>query len=90
MHERGLNVQEGVDAAGALWKAGFQRFEDILHNLPSWGEEVDRLVAIYVQGLQNHIVSLLHWSFYTERYFGKEGPQIKKDRIVRFCPTKAI
>ncbi|KAG6327081.1 hypothetical protein ID866_12008 [Astraeus odoratus] len=48
MHERGLDVQEGVDAAGALWKAGFQRFEDILYNLPSWGEEVDRLVAIYV------------------------------------------
>ncbi|KAG6334599.1 hypothetical protein ID866_4493 [Astraeus odoratus] len=90
MHEKGLDVQEAMNEAGAIWCAGFQCFEDNIDYLPSWGEDVDRLVAIYTQGLRNHITSLLHWSFYTERYFGQDGPQIKKDRIVRLCPKQAI
>jgi hypothetical protein len=43
--------------------------------LPSWGPEIDEQVKIYVDGLADWIVGSLHWSFDSERYFGKLGPR---------------
>jgi len=34
------------------------------------------------------MVGSLHWSFDSERYFGRKGGQIKKDRIVELAPVR--
>jgi hypothetical protein len=60
MRERGLDLQGAVDYSGQMCKIAMQRFEDSRANLPSWGEVIDRQVAIYVQGPQDWIIANLH------------------------------
>lgn len=86
MHRQDLGLQEAVDAVGVLCKASIDRFEQDRRLLPSWGPEIDRDVATYVQGLQNWIVGSLHWSFESTRYFGKDGVSVKKHRLVKLLP----
>lgn len=65
------------------------RFNTERENLPSWGADIDRDVAVYVQGLADWIVGSLHWSFLSERYFGKDGAEIKESRILYLSPQEA-
>jgi hypothetical protein len=88
MHEQGLDLQRAIGYAGQMCKSAIQRFEDNRAILPSWGEEVDRQVAIYVQGLQDWIVANLHWSFESTRYFGNDGQAVKRDGIIKLLPTE--
>ncbi|KAG0707378.1 isoprenoid synthase domain-containing protein [Suillus ampliporus] len=73
-----------------LYKGAIQRFEDSRAILPSWGEELDKQVAIYVEGLQNWIVSALHWPFGSTRYFGKDRCAVKRDRIIKLLPKRPL
>jgi len=90
MEEQGLDLQSAVDYIGQLCKDNIQRFEDNRAILPSWGEEIDRQVAIYIDGLQNWIVGPLHWSFDSNRYFGMDGHAIKQNRIVKLLPKRPL
>src|SRR4051794_41103484 len=46
------------------------------------------MVEKYVKGLQHWIVGSLHWSFDTERYFGKNGLEVKTTRRVVLLPKR--
>jgi len=87
MHHYGMALQEAVDFVGGLCKKSIDRFIEGRARLPSWGPEIDAQVQVYVQGLADWIPGSLHWSFDSERYFGKKGGQIKKDRIVELAPV---
>ncbi|KAF9237779.1 isoprenoid synthase domain-containing protein [Melanogaster broomeanus] len=89
MHDKGLDLQGAMDYAVGLCKGAIQRFEDNRGMLPSWGKELDQQVAIYVQGLQDWNVGSLHWHLaISERYFGKEAPQVAQTRIVQLLPKR--
>ena len=88
IREYGFALQAAVDFVGDLCKGTIDRFESERANLPSWGPEIDRDVALYVNTLQNWIVGSLHWSFDSMRYFGSRGADIKRDRIVKLTPRK--
>lgn len=88
MHEQGLELQEAVDFVGDMCKQSIDRFIENTALLPSWGERIDKDVAVYVRGLQDWIVGSLHWSFDTERYFGKAGREVKKNRKVTLLPLR--
>jgi len=88
MHHHGMALQEAVDFVGDLCKKSIDRFTEDRARLPSWGPEIDVQVRAYVQGLADWIVGSLHWSFDSERYFGKEGLQVKKNRIVELAPVR--
>ncbi|KAG0704562.1 isoprenoid synthase domain-containing protein [Suillus ampliporus] len=90
MIDKGLDLQGAVDHCAQLSKSAIQRFEENRALLPSWGEEVDRQVAIYVQGLQNWMAGSLNWSFETARYFGKDAQTVKRDRNVKLLPKKPL
>ena len=87
MHHHGMALQEAVDFVGDLCKQAVDRFTEDRVRLPSWGPKIDAQVQIYVQGLADWISGSLYWSFESERYFGKKGRQIKKDRIVELAPV---
>jgi hypothetical protein len=89
MHQEGLDLQTAVDFVGNMCKQSIDRFNEDRARLPSWGPEIDRDVSIYVDGLANWIVGSLHWSFETERYFGKAGRQVKATRTVDIAPLRA-
>jgi hypothetical protein len=88
MNEKGLDLQSAVDFVGDLCKKSIDRFIEDRKNIPSWGDKIDRDVAVYVDGLANWIVGGLHWTFETERYFGKEGQNIKASRVAYLPPVR--
>ncbi|KAG1852781.1 isoprenoid synthase domain-containing protein [Suillus subalutaceus] len=90
MMHQGLDLQGAVDYCGRLCKTSIQRFEEHRAILPSWGEEVDKEVAIYVQGLQNWMSGSLQWSFENARYFGKDAHVVKRDRTVKLLPKRPL
>jgi hypothetical protein len=89
MNEEGLDLQSAVEFVGDLCKQSIDRFNDDRMNLPSWGAKIDKDVGIYVNGLAHWIVGSLHWSFESERYFGKNGKEVKVTRVVDLLPRRA-
>ncbi|KAG2337543.1 terpenoid synthase [Suillus weaverae] len=90
MVDQGLDLQSAVDYCGRLCNISLRRFEETRAILPSWGEEVDKEVAIYVEGLQNWITGSLQWTFETTRYFGKDAHIVKRDRTVKLLPKQPL
>lgn len=88
MELRGFDLQTAVDFVGELCRQTIDSFMENQRNVPSFGPRLDRDVALYIQGLQDWIVGSLHWSFMTERYFGKSGTEVKKHRIVKLLPRR--
>lgn len=107
MTYHGHNLQSAVDYVGQLCAETIDNFEKHKGLVPSWGPEVDSMVADYIQGLQDWIVgwvptvfsqsiakysrillSSLHWSFQTHRYFGTRGQIVKKNRHIRLLPVR--
>ncbi|KAG6828179.1 hypothetical protein H0H92_008910 [Tricholoma furcatifolium] len=89
MNEEGLDLQSAVDFVGNMCRQSIDRFVEDRANLPSWGPDIDRDVAVYVNGLADWIVGSLHWSFESERYFGKDGREVKATRVVNLLPRRA-
>src|SRR5579872_2644762 len=89
MHHHGMTLQQAMDFVGDLCKQCLDRFTKDRTRLPSWGPEIDGQVQTYVQGLEDWIIGSLHWSFDSERYFGKKGLEIKKTKVVELAPVKA-
>ncbi|KAG1744552.1 isoprenoid synthase domain-containing protein [Suillus paluster] len=90
MHEKRLDLQGAVDYAGQPCKSAIQRFEDNRVNLPSWGKEIDRQVALYGQGLQNIIVGPLEWYLSSARYCMEDGRTVNRDRVVTLLPKRPL
>lgn len=88
MLDQGLDLQSAIDRCGQLCKISLQRFEENRAILPSWGEEIDKDVAIYVLGLQNWLAGPLQWTFTSARYFGKDAQIVKRDRTVKLLPKR--
>jgi len=83
MELHGMDVQEAVDHVADQCEALVRRFEADKELVPSFGEELDPLVTIYIEGLQHWIAGFLNWCFETERYFGKEAPDVQIHRVVK-------
>lgn len=90
MHEQGLGLQHAVDVVGQFCKRAIDRFEHDRACLPSWGPAIDADVRVYVDGLADWIVGSLHWSFETERYFGRDGGRVKATRRVALRPKLPV
>ena len=85
----GMDLQDAVDHVGELCKMTIDDFVENKNRIPSFGcPKLDRDVANYVQGLQDWIVGSLHWTFMSERYFGKDGAEVKEHRYVKLLPRK--
>ncbi|THU80222.1 terpenoid synthase [Dendrothele bispora CBS 962.96] len=82
----GHSLQSAMDYVGDLCKQTIDGFNEN-KKITSWGEEVDKMVKAYVQGLQDWIVGSLHWSFMTTRYFGADGQQVKEKRHMKLLPV---
>lgn len=72
-----------------MCQLSFDRFNSEREKIPSWGPEIDWQVAAYTQGLADWMAGNLHWSFESERYFGKTGQEVKQTRRVELIRTAA-
>ncbi|KAJ7137913.1 terpenoid synthase [Mycena epipterygia] len=83
----GHTLQTAVDYVGELCRLTIDTFQRDRASIPSWGPEIDAMVERYVQGLEAWIVGSLHWSFMTQRYFGKSAADVKRTRFVSLLPS---
>lgn len=86
MQQYDLDLQSAFDHVGEMCIQEINTFVETRQQLPSWGPEIDVQVAAYVDGIQDWIIGNLHWSFESERYFGKMGKQVKDTGVVELKP----
>ncbi|KIM35056.1 hypothetical protein M413DRAFT_32803 [Hebeloma cylindrosporum] len=83
MVEKDLDIQGAVKELERYIAGVMAEFLDNAANLPTWGEEMDGKTKAYVDGLAQWIRGNDCWSFETTRYFGKEGLEIQKTRVMK-------
>ncbi|KAJ6522663.1 isoprenoid synthase domain-containing protein [Mycena vulgaris] len=86
MHHHNLDLFSAAEFVGDMCRQAIEKFNVLRKEVPSWGGKVDQDVAQYVQGLADWIVGCVHWSFETERYFGKANKSVKATRHVQLLP----
>ena len=86
MHEQGLDIQGAIDWLERYLAGVHAGFLDNVAHMPSWGEDVDRRVNIYVNGIAQWVRGSDDWTFESGRYYGNEGLEVKKTRIMSLLP----
>ncbi|KAI0146266.1 isoprenoid synthase domain-containing protein [Xylariaceae sp. FL1272] len=86
MKQYGLGVQQAFHKAGDLCDLKMARFYHLYANLPRWIGPVDLDVQKLVDGMGQCVSGVMHWSYESERYFGKHGNMVKKTRLMRLIP----
>jgi len=86
MQERTASIQEAADCIGVVFQQLMARFLKDKARLPSWGTDIDRDVALYVEGLTHWVSGNLVWSFQGSRYFGSTNTVTLLSRLVTLYP----
>ncbi|KAK8061943.1 terpenoid synthase [Apiospora phragmitis] len=86
MQQFGLGVQEAFDYTGALSRMKMKRFYVLYRRLPRWMGPVGLDVQKLVDGMAQCVSGVMHWSYESERYFGKRGLAIKGSRTFGLLP----
>ena len=88
--------EKGVDLDGALdWVADYHEqvlseFQAQYQVLPSWGTAIDLRVKTYVERLGCFMRGIDCWAFEIERYFGTNGREVQKQRMVDLLPKAGV
>ena len=86
MHQHNLSVQKAMDMAGDLADQKMNRFYDLYGQVPRYIGPVDLDVQKFVDGMAQCVSGVFHWSYESQRYFGKRGMDVKRSRTVRLLP----
>lgn len=89
MRQFGLGVQAAIDEAGDMCAIKTARFEKLYLDLPRWVGPVDLDVQKLVDGMGLCVGGVMHWSYESQRYFGKRGLEIKESRTLNLLPKVA-
>ncbi|KAF9528055.1 terpenoid synthase [Crepidotus variabilis] len=88
IHEHHLELQDAFNWLGDYSDKIVAGFNENLQKLPSFGEELDKRVKIYVDGCGQWPRGEDDWSYETKRYHGDDGPQVRKTRQVTLRQVK--
>ncbi|KAF8266732.1 terpenoid synthase [Lactarius quietus] len=89
MHQHKTDIKGAMNWVCDYHKELESKFMDLYETkIPKFGEPVDTELAQYVDGIGNIVRANYQWSFETERYFGKSGPEIEKTRWVTLLPKE--
>jgi len=86
MHEQGLDIHGAIDWLECYAAGVHAGFLDNVANMPSWGEDVDHRINIYINGIAQWVRGNDDWTFESGRYFGNKGLEIQKTRITSLLP----
>ncbi|PTB50358.1 hypothetical protein M431DRAFT_19801 [Trichoderma harzianum CBS 226.95] len=86
MSQYNLDVQQGIDMAGDLADEKMNRFYYLYPQVPRYVGPVDLEVQTLVDGMAQCVSGVFHWSYESQRYFGKRGMEIKRTRQLRLLP----
>ena len=88
MHQFNCDFDAAMDWVANYHKEVETRFLDTLKRVPSWGPEVDRQLAVYIEHLANWPRCNDCWNFESGRYFGNKGLEYQKTRLVPMLPKR--
>lgn len=86
MRHHHLGVQEAIDKTGELAHNKMDRFYNLYPQIPRYAGPVDLDVQLLVDGMAQCVSGVMHWSYESQRYFGKQGLEIKQSRQLRLLP----
>ncbi|KAK6859505.1 terpenoid synthase [Apiospora arundinis] len=86
MQQFGLGLQDAFDYSEQLNRVKMERFYTLYGRLPRWMGPVDLEVQKLVDGMAQCVSGVMHWSYESERYFGKRGLLIKESRVLSLLP----
>ncbi|KAF7432702.1 hypothetical protein PC9H_004644 [Pleurotus ostreatus] len=84
----GMNIQDAMDYIGKLNERLVDQFLEQWNRIPVFGGSVDAEIGDYCNMLGEWVRGNDSWSFESERYFGKKGPEIQADLIVRLTRSR--
>lgn len=77
MNQHQLSVQQAMDKTGELADQKMDRFYNLYPQVPRYVGPVDLNVQTLVDGMAQCVSGVMHWSYESQRYFGKRGMEIK-------------
>lgn len=89
MEQFGMGLQEAIDKAGEMCTARIDRFHELYQAMPRWLGPVDLDVQKLVDGMAMCVSGVMHWSYESQRYFGKKGLEVKRSRCLHLLPKVA-
>jgi len=78
-----LDLQGSIDHAGQLFQSAVGRFHKYRSMLPSFGEEMDRQVQDYVDGLMVWSIGNIEWSMVNHRYNTFDDEESRQNGVMR-------
>ncbi|EKD17397.1 uncharacterized protein L3040_008438 [Drepanopeziza brunnea f. sp. 'multigermtubi'] len=78
----GMSEQEAYDKCQVMLREKYREWYLAMASLPTWGEEVDKQVHRYIQGVQDVDFANAYWSFRSGRYYGKHAGQVRATRVL--------
>ncbi|KAI0650908.1 terpenoid synthase [Trametes meyenii] len=82
MRELSINFDDAIVWVMDYHNAVAKKFIEGLNNLPSFGSHVDAQLQEYLQGIANWPRCVDSWSFESKRYFGEQGLEYQRTRLV--------
>jgi hypothetical protein len=83
----GYTVQESYDKIDVMIQDCYTTWNRAMERLPSWGEDIDVQVQLYIKGIKGHVSANANWSFGSKRYFGDHGAIIKETGRIRLATS---
>ena len=63
-----MTQQQASDAVGDATVARYNEWDEVVANLPSWGPEVDPIVARYIEISRISVVANVEWRLVTNHH----------------------
>jgi Delta6-protoilludene synthase len=82
MNEKGVDLDGALHWVGTTFEQVLSQFQEHRRALPSWGPAVDSEVHQLVERMCLWIRGHDCWSFESQRYFGTEGMEIQRSRMM--------
>ena len=60
MTHDGLSLQEAVDRVGEVYKETLDSFIENQKRVPSWGDNIDKDVKLYINGMQEWVIGSIN------------------------------
>ena len=89
MQEYHLDLQQAL-----YWLSGYasktiSNFLTDIHALPSWGENIDQAIKVYIDRVARCVRGYDAWSYETNRYYGDNGLKVQKCRKITLLPPNS-
>ena len=86
MRQYGCDIQEAMGKAYVFHQEGQARLRNLKNRMPCFTPEIDMELKEYIGHVVNWVPSIARWHFECRRYFGDQGEEVRRKRLVVMLP----